>query len=52
MQYENLQANDDLISSAVATIAHVDPASTRQEQWDAVRENTTRQAPRSEVDGW
>lgn len=52
MQHENLQVDDEIISGAVATIAQVDPALTKEEHWEAVREDTTRQAPRSEVDGW
>jgi hypothetical protein len=52
VQHENLQVDDEIISGAVATIAQVDPALTKEEHWEAVREDTTRQAPRSEVDGW
>lgn len=52
MRQEDMRTRDEIISGAVATIIQVDPAITQQDDWDAVRDETVRQAPRSEVDGW
>lgn len=52
MQQDEIQTNEEIISDSLAAITVLDPEITRRDDWDAVREETTRQAPRADAEGW